>query len=125
MVGFKKVHIFKKIYLLIYFCLCCVFVAVHRLLSSCGEQGLLFVAVHGLLSLQWLLLLRSTGPRHAGFSSCGSWALERRLSSCGTRNLLLCGMWDLPGPGIEPVPPALAGGFLTTAPTGKPKKVHL
>ena len=20
-------------------------------------------------------------------------------------------MWDLPGPGIEPVPPAMAGGF--------------
>ena len=29
-------------------------------------------------------------------------------------------MWDLPGPGIEPVPPALAGGLLTTAPPGKP-----
>ena len=30
------------------------------------------------------------------------------------------GMWDLPGPGLEPVSPALAGGFLTTAPPGKP-----
>ena len=29
-------------------------------------------------------------------------------------------MWDLPGPGIEPVSPALAGGFLTTEPPGKP-----
>ena len=29
-------------------------------------------------------------------------------------------MWDLPGPGFEPVSPALAGGFLTTAPPGKP-----
>ena len=29
-------------------------------------------------------------------------------------------MWDLPGPGIEPVSPALAGGLLTTAPPGKP-----
>ena len=28
-------------------------------------------------------------------------------------------MWDLPGPGIEPMPPALAGGFLTTEPPGK------
>ena len=28
-------------------------------------------------------------------------------------------MWDLPGPGIEPVSPALAGGFLTTGPLGK------
>ena len=26
-------------------------------------------------------------------------------------------MWDLPRPGIEPVSPALAGGFLTTVPT--------
>ena len=29
-------------------------------------------------------------------------------------------MWDLPGPGLEPVSPALAGGVLTTAPPGKP-----
>ena len=29
-------------------------------------------------------------------------------------------MWDLPGPGLEPVFPALAGGFLTTAPPAKP-----
>ena len=26
---------------------------------------------------------------------------------------------DLPGPGIEPVSPALAGGFFTTEPPGK------
>ena len=30
-------------------------------------------------------------------------------------------MWDLPGPEHEPVSPALAGGFLTTAPPGKPE----
>ena len=29
-------------------------------------------------------------------------------------------MWDLPGPGLELVSPALAGGFLTTVPPGKP-----
>ena len=28
-------------------------------------------------------------------------------------------MWDLPGPGIELMSPALADGFLTTRPTGK------
>ena len=33
--------------------------------------------------------------------------------------MLLRGMWDLPGPGIESVSPALAGGFLTTVPPGK------
>ena len=54
-----------------------------------------------------------------GLSSCGSRALEHRLSSCGSRAYLPCGMWDLPGPGLEPVSPALAGGFLTTAPLGK------
>ena len=71
-------------------------------------------------SLQWLLLLWSSGSRHAGFSSCGSRALERRLSSCDARAQLLHGMWDLPGPGLEPVFPALAGRFLTTVPPGKP-----
>ena len=30
---------------------------------------------------------------------------------------------DLPGPGLEPVFPALAGAFLTTAPPGKPRFV--
>ena len=30
-------------------------------------------------------------------------------------------MWDLPRPGLEPVSPALAGRFLTTAPPGKPR----
>ena len=30
-------------------------------------------------------------------------------------------MWDLPGPGIEPVSPALAGRFLSTAPPRKPR----
>ena len=28
-------------------------------------------------------------------------------------------MWSLPGPGIEPMTPALAGGFLTTGPPEK------
>ena len=55
-----------------------------------------------------------------GLSSCGSQALERRLSNCGARASFLRGMWDLPGPGLEPVSPALAGGFLTTVPAGKP-----
>ena len=62
-------------------------------------------------SLWWLLLLWSTGSRHAGsvvvahrLSSCGSQALERRLSSCGARAWLLRGMWDLPGQGLNPCP---------------------
>ena len=31
-------------------------------------------------------------------------------------------MWDLPGPGLEPVFPALAVRFLTIAPPGKSKQ---
>ena len=43
-----------------------------------------------------------------------------RLSGHGSRAQLLRGMWDLPGPGHEPVSPASAGGLSTTAPPGKP-----
>ena len=61
-----------------------------------------------------------------GFFCCRARALGTRasgvvvlgLSSCGTRAELLLGMWELPGPGLEPVSPALAGGFLTTVPPG-------
>ena len=109
----------KKKKLFIYFWLSWVFVA---------ARGLSLVVVSGSysslrcagFSLRWLLLLWSMGSRHVGFSSCGSCTLEHRLSSCGTRALLLCGMWDLPRQGIEPVSPALAGGFLTAAPPGMP-----
>ena len=58
-----------------------------------------------------------------GLNSRGSWALELRLSSCGSQAQLLCGMWDLPRPGIEPMSSALAGEFFTTEPSGKPKFV--
>ena len=67
----------------------------------------------------WTLGTRTSVVVARGLSSCGSWALECRLSNCGAQALLLRGMWDLPGPGLEPVSPALAGGFLTTVPPGK------
>ena len=70
-------------------------------------------------ALQWLLLL-GMGSRARGLSSHGSWALKHRLNNCGTRAWLLHGMCDLPGPGIKPASPALAGGFFTTEPPGKP-----
>ena len=64
---------------------CCVWA-----FSSCGEWGLLFVAVHGLLiavaSLCWgarALGAWASVVAARGLSSCGSRALERRLSSCG------------------------------------------
>ena len=76
-------------------------------LSRCGAQA----------PDTWSSAVVAWGP-----SSCGSRATECRLSSCGSRAQLLHGMWDPPGPGLEPVSPALAGGFLTTVPPGKPRK---
>ena len=45
---------------------------------------------------------------------------KRGLGSCGTQPLVFRGVWDLPGPGIEPVSPALVGEFFTTEPQRKP-----
>ena len=54
-------------------------------------------------SLQRPRLLRSTGSRRTGFCSCCSRAAEHRFSSYGVPALLLQGMWDIPGSGIESV----------------------
>ena len=60
-------------------------------LSSCGERGFLFVAVHGLLIAvasrcgAWAPGARASAFVAHRLSSCGSRALERRLSSCGAR----------------------------------------
>ena len=56
-----------------------------------------------------------------GLSTYGSLALELGLSNCGPWAQLLYGMQDLPGPGLEPRSPALAGGIFTTEPPGKPR----
>ena len=51
--------------------------------------------------------------------------LGHRHSSYGAGTSLPLSTWDLPGPGIEPVSPALTVRFLTTEPPGKPRKVFL
>ena len=122
LVSFSLIYLFFKkylFYLFIYFWLRWVFVAARGLSLVAASRGYSSLWCAG-FSLRWLLLLRSTGSRCAGFSSCGTRALESRLSSCGAQVQLFHGMWDLPRPGLEPVSPALAGGFLTTAPPGKP-----
>ena len=77
-----------------------------RAFSRCGKRGPLFIAVRGPLTVT-----ASPVAEHR--------LQTRRLSSCGSRAQPLHGMWDLPRPGLEPVSPALAGGFSTTAPPGK------
>ena len=87
-----------------------------RAFSSCGKLGPLFIAVRGPLTIA-----ASVVAEHR--------LQTRRLSNCGSRPQLpqlpqllqlLHSMWDLPGPGLKPVSPALAGTFSTTAPPGKP-----
>ena len=56
-----------------------------------------------------------------GFSGCGCRAPEHRLSGWGAGALVPLGVWDLPGSGIEPIFPTLAGEFFTTEPSGKPR----
>ena len=78
-----------------------------RAFSSCGERGPRFIAVR-----RPLTIVASLVAEHR--------LQTRRLSTCGPRAQLLRGMWDLPRPGLEPMSPALAGRFSTTAPPGKP-----
>ena len=62
------------------------------------------------------------GSRQTGFSCCGARAQQFQLmgSRAHDQQLWCTGMWDLPGSGIEPVSPALVGGFFITEPPGKP-----
>ena len=107
--GYLIVVFFFKFYLFIY-----LFLAVlglrfcARAFSSCGKRGPLFIAVRGPLTIVASFVAEHRLQTH-------------RLSSCGSRAQLLCGMWDLPRPGLKPVSPALAGRFSTTTPPGKPR----
>ena len=65
--------------LFIYFWLRWVFVAACRLSLVAASGGYSSLRYAG-FSLQWLLLLRSMGSRHAGFSSCGMWAQQLWLT---------------------------------------------
>lgn len=73
-----------------------------RAFSTCGKSGRCVG-----FSLWWFLLLCSVGPR--------LWVQQLwHSNSCPG------GMWDLPAPGIEPVSPISAGGFLTVDHQGSP-----
>ena len=87
---FKKLFVYIFLAALDLHCFAWVF-------SSCGEQGC-------------PSLFAQASPC-SGFSCCRAQALGvlasvvavRRPSSYGTQAQLLCSMWDLPRPGIEPV----------------------
>ena len=75
---------FINLFIFVHLWLRWVFVAARRLslVAASGGSSSLWCTS---FSLWWLPFLRSTGCRCSGFSSCGSQALERRLSSCGAR----------------------------------------
>ena len=98
-------NFFKKF---IYFWLSWVFVSVRWLSLVEASRSHSSSQCAG-LSLSRPLLLRSTGSRHAGS------VVVAHGPSCSR---------DLPRPGLEPVSPALAGRFSTTAPPGKPQEIH-
>ena len=74
-----------------WFWLCWVFVAEHGLPLAAGYELLI-----GLASL------------------VAEYGLQGGLRSYGAQAWLLLDMWDLPGSGVKPMSPALAGGFFTT-----------
>ena len=94
------------------------------LLSSCCERGLFCSC--------------STPAFHCDDFSCGAQVLGHagsvasvpRLQSVGSIvgaewAYLLRGMWNLPGPGIEPASPTLAGGLFTTETSGEPIYIYI
>ena len=95
-------------------------VAASRGYSLVLVQGLLIV-VASLVEHRLQNVPASVGAVQ-GLSGCSSWALKHRLNSCGAWAQLICNMCDLPRPGIDPMSSALAGGFFTTEPPGKPLK---
>ena len=103
---------FFLINLFIYLWLRWVFIAVHRPSLVAVNGGHSSLQCMG-PPLRWPPLPWSTGSRHMGFSSCGTQAQPLR------------GMWDPPGPGLEPVSPALAGGLPTTVPPGKSQHFYI
>ena len=67
----------------------------------------------------WILLLQAAGCRACEYHWLrfpGLWS-PTQIVVCGLSHR---GLWNLSGSGIKPLSPALAGGFFTTEPPGKP-----
>ena len=89
-----------------------VFTVAHSLSLVVGGGLLSLAAVHRFFMVVSSLVAEH-GSRHTGFSSRSS------------RALLLQATWDLPGPGIEHVCPALARRLLTATAPGKSHPLYL
>ena len=96
--------------------LCLVSITVCRLFSGCGRWGLCFLAARG------LHIVVALAVAEYRLQAPGLQWWQHRGSAVVVHGLLRHGTWNLPGPGIEPVIPTMAGGFLTTVPLGKSNK---
>ena len=88
----------------------------------------MFIAAPGFLQLGKRDLLSRCGAEAShggGCSCCRVRALACWFSHCGAQAWLSCGMWSLPGAGINPMFPAWAGGFLTAGPPHMSKSIIL
>ena len=100
---------------------------INLFIVGCVGSSLLRAGFLQLRRVEATLRCGARASHCSGFSCCRAWVLGVRasvvkacgLTSCGAQAQLLHDMWDLPGPGIEPMSPALAGGFLTTVPPGR------
>ena len=90
---------------------------IYLFIFGCIESSLLCDGF-SLVSVRGLLVV-------LGLSYYRLWALACGLSSWGTCGWLLRSVWDLLGPGIKPMTPVLAGGFLTAGPSGTSKEHFL
>ena len=122
---FYKFFSFLKFYLFIFGC--DVSSLLHRFSLVAASRGYTSAAVHrlpiavvSLVAECWLEGRWASAAAAPGLNSCGSQAPEHKPNSCGTGAQLLQGMWDLPGSEIELLSLALAGGFFTSEPPGKP-----
>ena len=103
---------FLIFFYLFYLWLCWVFVFLGGLSLVVASRGPLLIAVRGPLTIAASLVAEHR-------------LQMRRLSNCGSRAQPLCGMWDPPRPGLEPLSPASTGRLSTTAPPGKPCQGNL
>ena len=103
------------------FWLCQVFIAAHSLSLVSASRGWLLLSsklrCEG-FSLWWVLCCRAQALGLSVFNHCGEWVLQRfSFSRCGTLAQLLLSMWDLPGPGIEPMSSGIGRQILNHWPT--------
>ena len=106
----KELSFYLLICFIFYLRLCQVFLQLQQV-------GPPLVAARG-SSSRWPVFLWTRGSKVRGLRQLQLRALEHSLRSCGAQ--VSCSMACGILPWIKPVSPALAGGFFTTEPPGKP-----